>query len=334
MKHAVTFLLAVALTGVATAQVDQDAFKQRQQQMREQYEQQKGKARQQYNDARKKAEAEYAAFRKKANEEYAAAVERAWQQMGVQPAVPKPKEPEPPKPQCVEIEKMPTTTPLPQSKVLPTPVKVKPIPLPPIPEPEPTVPMMNVPFYGTSCGIHANSNELSFSLQSLEEKSIAEAWKRLSLEKYDGLLHDCMDQRDALHLSDWGYLQLLGRASEKLLGKGSNEAVLLQMYPKFFFAVTQCESRVLRMLFINTIKSTNTFFDDPQIAASQLFRKPTALYEFLRNVGNGSVFVKDSPHTGLNKTYLLSEPFEVLPAWMTCAKIGITFRQQGRKSVG
>lgn len=230
MKQTVLFLFALLFSGIAVAQVDKSAFEKQRQQMREQYERQKNKAKQQYDDARKRAEAEYAAFRKKANEEYAAAVERAWQQMGVQPAVPKPKEPEPPKPQRVEIEKMPTTTPLPQSKVLPTPVKVKPMPLPPIPEPEPTVPMMNVPFYGTSCGIHANAGDLRFSLQSLEEKSIAEAWKQLSLEKYDGLLHDCMEQRDTLHLSDWGYLQLLGRASEQLLGKGSNEAVLLQMY--------------------------------------------------------------------------------------------------------
>ncbi len=150
--------------------------------------------------------------------------------MGVEPAVPKPKEPAPPRPQRADIEKLPTTVPLPQGEVVVPPVKVEPLPLPPIPEPEPTVPMMTVPFYGTSCGMHADVEALGFTLSSIDEKSIAATWKQLSLEKYDGLLHDCMTQREALHLSDWGYLSLVGHACEQLLGKGSNEAVLLQMY--------------------------------------------------------------------------------------------------------
>lgn len=230
MKRTSLFILTMLLAWTAAAQVDRSAFDRQKQQMRERFEQQKGRAKQQYDDARRKAEADYAAFRKRANEEYAAALQRAWTMMGVEPAVPKPKEPEPPKPQKVDIDKMPTTVPLPQDKVLPPPAKAKTLPMPPIPEPEPTVPMMTVPFYGTSCGMHANEKELRFTLPSLEEKSIAAVWKQLSLEKYDGLLHDCMAQRDALHLSDWGYLTLLGHASEQLLGKGSNEAVLLQMY--------------------------------------------------------------------------------------------------------
>jgi len=89
---------------------------------------------------------------------------------------------------------------------------------------------MQFAFYGATCDVHTAIDGLRFKLPSLEEKSIAAAWKELSQKKYDGLLHDCIAQRDALHLSDWGYLCLLGRMSEQLLGKGSNEAVLLQMY--------------------------------------------------------------------------------------------------------
>ena len=230
MKHNALFLLTLLLVATATAQVDREAYEKQRQQMREQFERQKGQARQQYDDARRKAEEEYAAFRKKANEEYAAAVQRAWAQMGVTPAVPKPQEPEPPRPPKPIPGRMPSSVPLPQGEVVLPPTNITPTPLPPIPEPAPSEPTMQFALYGTPCSVHADAGTLRFKLPSLEEKSIATAWAQLSQEKYDGLLHDCMEQREALHLSDWGYLQLLGRMSEQLLGKGSNEAVLLQMY--------------------------------------------------------------------------------------------------------
>ena len=218
------------LTGTAMAQVDIEAMRAKQQQMREKYEKQKQQAQHQYDDARRKAEAEYAAFRKRANEDYAAAMQQGWSKMGVEPAVPKPAEPKPPRPPQPKLEKLPTSNPLPQSEVVPQPPKMDPVPLPPIPEPEPTVPTVQVPFYGTTFTVHADREALRFHLSSLEERSIAEAWKQLSSDKYDGLLHDCIAQREMLHLSDWGYLCLLRNTCEQLLGKGSDEAVLLQMY--------------------------------------------------------------------------------------------------------
>ncbi len=89
---------------------------------------------------------------------------------------------------------------------------------------------MQFTLYGTGCSIHTDTEPLKFKLASVDEKGAAEAWKQLSQERYDAMLHDCLAQRDALHLGDWGYLCLLRSATEKLLGKGSNEAVLLQMY--------------------------------------------------------------------------------------------------------
>ena len=230
MKQTVTLCFALVLACGAMAQVDRDAFDKQRQKMREQYEQQKGKAQQQYNDARRKAEAEYAAFRKKANEEYAAAVRQAWAEMGVKPAEAKPAEPAPPTPPKPQPDKRPITTPLPKAEVVPAPPKPEPVPLPPVHEPEPMAPTMSFALYGAPCSVHADADALRFKLPKVDEKSIAEVWGQLSQEKYDGMLHDCMEQREALHLSDWGYLCLLGRMSEQLLGKGSNEAVLLQMY--------------------------------------------------------------------------------------------------------
>jgi hypothetical protein len=236
MRQSVLFFLALLLFGNALSQVDPktndanasyEAMKKR---MQEQFNSAKNEAQQQYNDSRRKAEAEYAAFRQRANEEYAAAVQRAWAKMGVEPAVPKPKEPAPPRPPKPTPDKIPTTTPLPQSDVVPVPPKPEPVPLPAIPAPAPAAPTMQFALYGATCKVHADLQGLRFKLSSIDEKSIAAAWKNLSAEKYDGLLHDCMEQRETLHLSDWGYLQLLGSMSEQLLGNGSNEAVLLQMY--------------------------------------------------------------------------------------------------------
>ena len=190
MKKTLTLILILLLESTAVAQVDRSNYEQRRQQMREQYERQKGQAREQYGDARRKAEAEYAAFRKRANEEYAAAAGRDWTRMGVKPAVPKPKEPEPPKPPVPQPDKTPSTTPLPKGEVVPPPVKVDPIPAPPIPAPVPSVPTVAFDFYGTRCNVHADAQELRFSLPSVDEKNVAKVRKQLSQEKYDGLLHD------------------------------------------------------------------------------------------------------------------------------------------------
>lgn len=230
MKQTVTLCFALVLACGAMAQVDRDAYDKQMQKMREQYEQQKGKAQQHYNDARRKAEAEYAAFRKKANEEYAAAVRQTWENMGVQPAEPKPKEPAPPRPPKPVIDKKPSTAKLPQASVEPAMPKLPPSPQPPIPAAEPEVPTMQFAIYGANCLMHADAGNLRFSLTSTDEDAVSDAWQRLSQEKYDGMLHDCLAQRDTLHISDWGYIKLLQSATEKLLGKGSNEAVLLQMY--------------------------------------------------------------------------------------------------------
>ena len=230
MRKTFLFLFALALAGHAVAQVDSDEYQKQLQRMREQYAQQRDKARQQYDAARSKAEADYAAFRKKANADYAEAVQRAWQQMGVQPAVPKPAEPKPPQPAKPDPAKTPTTKPLPQAETVPPPVVKPAVPTPAIPAAVPEAPTMQFEMYGAACSVHTDISGLRFSLPSVDEQSVAAAWQQLSQERYNGLLHDCLAERDALGLADWGYLQLLGNMSERLLGKGSNEAVLLQMY--------------------------------------------------------------------------------------------------------
>ncbi len=230
MKRPILFCIATLFLTWANAQVDSDEFNKQLQQMREQYNQAAQQSRQEYANFRRQAEADYAAFRKKANEEYAQAVQKAWTHMGIQAAEPKPAEPPAPRPPAPVPDRIPTTIRLPQSTVEPALARPTPQPLPPIPEPEPEVPTLQFDLYSTPCNVHADKRSLQFRLSGTDENSIAKAWQELSQEKYDGLLHDCLAQREALHLADWGYLQLLQNMSEQLLGKGSNEAVLLQMY--------------------------------------------------------------------------------------------------------
>ena len=218
------------LAAGAAAQVGREDFNRQRERMREQYRQAAAGAREQYGEARRKAEAEYAAFREKANADFAAAMQQAWKPVRQEPPKPKPKEPAPPTPPKPDREKRPAMDRLPQSEVVPRPAPLPPQPLPAIPEAAPSAPTVQFSLYGTPCQVHADGGSLSFKLRSVDEKGVAEAWKQLSQKKYDGLLHDCLAQREALHLNDWGYLQLLQAMSERLLGKGSNEAVLMQMY--------------------------------------------------------------------------------------------------------
>lgn len=209
-------LLVLPLTAVAQSKEEFEAFKKQ--------------AQSDFASFKSKAQREYAAFRKKANEEYAEALKQAWQRMGVEPAMPKPKEPEPPRPPAPVPDKVPTTEPLPQSEVVPDSEVESAVPTPPVPAPAPELPGMQITVYGISCRIHTSEADLRFKLASADEQCVADVWKNLSQEKYDAMLHDCLEVRDRLHLGDWGYVRLLQSVTEQLLGKGSNEAVLLQMY--------------------------------------------------------------------------------------------------------
>lgn len=274
------------LSGSVYAQVDRDDFEQQRRQMREQFDRQQGKARQQFDDARKRAEAEYAAFRKKANAEFAVAMQRDWRHMGVEPAIPKPKEPAPPRPSKPPVDQTPIGTPLPKGEVKPPIRQVEPVPLPAIPEPQPMAPTMQFSFYGVPCSVHTESSSLRFNLPSLDERSIAKVWEQLSSERYDGVLHDCIEQRGRLQLSDWGYIQMVGKMSEKLLGKGRNEAVLLQMYllaqSGYNVRIARCDANLVLLVPFNEVVYNYSYVTIDNIK-----------YYILAPKGQGGVFVCD-----------------------------------------
>lgn len=229
MKKIVSFFFVLVFARYALAQIDQDVFDKTSSELLNEYNQYEGWFLNEFIDNRKKAETEYAAFRKKANEEYSAFMRKEWEQFNVHPAEPKPKEPAPPKPQPKPQSRVETQTKSLPKPTVTTPEKPKPQPTPAVP-PAPEKPTTAFSVYGTQCSVHAQTNEMAFKMNSVDEKGAAEAWKLMSQSKYDGLLHDCLEQRDALKLGDWGYLDLLKSVSERMLGQGTNEAVLMQMY--------------------------------------------------------------------------------------------------------
>lgn len=222
MKQAALFIIVSLIAGGVSAQVD-----------RIEYEAFKKKARSEYAGHKSKAQQDYAEFRRKANEEYARYMQEAWETMHVSKGEKPPVQPKPHRPPQVVPDKLPDYAPLPTPIVAPVLRMVLPPAIPSIevPEPSPTAPTMQFDLYGTSCTVHA-SEDLRFKLSSVTEENISKAWEELSAEKYDGLLHDCLEQRRRLHLSDWGYICLLKSMSERLLPGYNlrNEAVLLQMY--------------------------------------------------------------------------------------------------------
>ena len=173
------------------------------------------------------------AYRRRLNEEYAQFIRERWETLKSNKGEPRPLFPEPPQPYRRD-----NNTSIPE---LPNPLPVRPIvvpqPNPTIPKrpdwdlpPLPTPPDFSFTCYGTQCKVHAG-NGLKFSLKDTKENTVADAWMWLTDNTaIDALLADCLDLREALSLGDWGYFCLLKDMAEKLLGKDSNEAVLLQLY--------------------------------------------------------------------------------------------------------
>lgn len=176
----------------------------------------------------------YDDFRRQANEEYAQFMRERWESFQLMKGVEKPVIPEPPKP--YEFDK---DTPIPN---IPAPIPYKPIqtpnpsPVPPIkrpdlpkPSPIPATPKFEFTCYGTPCVVSLDKS-LKFNLKDVSETACADAWQRLSSDKSDALLEDCLDLRVKLSLGDWAYYCLLRDLAEEFLGKGTDEATLLQAY--------------------------------------------------------------------------------------------------------
>ena len=182
----------------------------------------------QFNAFRQAAEDHYASFREAANAHYAEFLRSAWEYYEQTPAIPRPEDnPTPPviykddkkKHRDEEIKADPVPQPLPE----PTPQ-----PIEPVIENDAPMDVVHVEFYGSTVEARFPQTD-RLSLTRINGDRIAEAWEQVAKGKYENLLYDCLAARDTYRLSDWTYIQLLQKITEKKYGR-SNEAVLLQAY--------------------------------------------------------------------------------------------------------
>lgn len=175
----------------------------------------------------------YEAFRDKANADFADFMQRKWKAVETQPAIPVPSTPEPPVPVVkdpedeapVQVARLPIADITPLRSLLP-----QPTPPLPIVEPKPrTSNTFSFWFYNTPCKVRLESSQ-RFRLSDVDERSVADVWRKLGTDQMDLTLLDCLALRDDLSLSDWGYIDFLRTLTESFWEKPSSEAVLLQMY--------------------------------------------------------------------------------------------------------
>lgn len=209
--------------------------------------------------AQKKTE-EFRAYRDRVNAEYADYMRRAWKREEAQAAKPLPKRPEPPKPVVREPEHTPQFDAIPYGDVRDSKV-------PELKKPEPVIPLEELEELGAAeqkepteevkpqeqakpvnkpreevkpkglafnwCGQTWRiplDQQHRFSLKSVNEVDVADAWQTLSGAKYAGVVAACVKTRDANQLPDWGYLHFLEAMANAFFPGKPNEARLLEMF--------------------------------------------------------------------------------------------------------
>ena len=236
-------LLAIALLSMIPlyAQVGKD----------DDYERMKKESQSQYEQFKKQAMEEYADFRQKANAEYARFMEEAWTPFNVMDAE---KPPMQPKPVTItfEHEARVTNSKIEYDQIDETPSDRLPevrLPLGStsnedlvlVGQPEPIDPiietfdanatMQSLTLYGSQIKVRVEPEPKSpIKLKKVTEKGVAKMWKKLSTPYYDNIVAECLKQRKACNLCDWAYLKLTEEMAGKYFGKGTNEAIVLQMY--------------------------------------------------------------------------------------------------------
>ena len=199
----------------------------------------------------KEKKEELDAYRQKLNEEYADYMRKRWSEFETYRAMPVPNRPEPPAPVVKDPDKKPldkpepliadtppaapVDTPMPELTVPPQTIPVdKPVDVPPA-EPadkpvEPSVSYLDFEFYGTPCKVVGDIS-YRFTLSEVSNNGIADAWQKLSSQKYYALVDELIELRNELNLCDWGYVSLAEEFAKSLMGENRmNEARVLQMF--------------------------------------------------------------------------------------------------------
>ncbi len=204
-----------------------------------------------FSNYKKKTEQELKEYRDKINAEFANFMEKKWDESKSQEPQESPTLPEPPTPFVAPTEPEDST----QVQTTPTTLNVKPISTTvpkPTPQPErkpiietdteekeenivtqqPVVAENNFQFdyYGVTCDIPVD-NSLTFSLASIDETNVADAWRMLSDDVHMPMIQKCIELHKKLKLNDWGYIQLISKFSDNYFDSSAkNESKIVQMF--------------------------------------------------------------------------------------------------------
>lgn len=217
MKRVVAYIAVLLFVSVSYAQ--NTDFNKHREEMQQKWNQHVNATQRAYDD-----------FRDRLNAAYAERMKANWKMFQLRAAEPNPEKPDPPKPVVKDNDKPVPTQPVPVKEVV-KPMKPEiPQPVQPIVRPEKEEPPhFSFQFHHTPCEVHLQNSQ-TFTLPDASEASASNAWKKMSENGFDVVADDCLRYRERLSLNDWGYIDLAKTVSEKFLGKGSNEAVLMQIY--------------------------------------------------------------------------------------------------------
>ena len=195
------------------------------------FEEWKKQKQQEFNNFTAAQQQKFEAFRDSLNAVYAEKMKQSWDKFQSKSAQPAPQKPEPPKPVVKPAEEKPAATvALPVTEVVKPVIPEAPKPVQPITRPaqEPAA-QYTFLFHNTPCSVHLQSSQ-TFSMPNASEASAAAAWKTMTDNGFDLVADDCLHYREQLALNDWGYIELTKTLACEFLGKGTNEAVIMQIY--------------------------------------------------------------------------------------------------------
>lgn len=207
--------------------------------------------RQEFEQYRQKRRTEFENYRAQRNKEFANYLAQRWIEYQHYRGVEAPPCPDPLKP-VIKFDdghntlpvKLPVkgivTIPKPQPRVPLNIMPDTPAPLPGTPSnplldqplrPSVTpVPTFNTRFYGTLLKVRLEERD-KFTLSSVDENVVSAKWKILADGRMDKVVDDCLAWREAMHLSDYAYVQMLGTLCNAFFGGNySNEAVLMRVF--------------------------------------------------------------------------------------------------------
>lgn len=236
MKTRLTVLLLSLFSILPiSAQYGNESFDEYRKRKQAEMEQFRARKTQEMNDFRERKLREFNEYRKRKSKEFADFLNSQWAEREQMKPIPKPTKPDPvnppvaPKEEVKPLPDNPVAIPTPDVRppVTPKPSKPEPIPLPE-PEPRPAN-TMQVKLFGMTLNV-AMTDDMHFSMKSIKPEAFKKAIQILDDDKYTPLIEDFARYSDDMHLNGWARMCLSKAIADRLLGEGSNEAVVLQTY--------------------------------------------------------------------------------------------------------